>query len=440
MILDRPLTADERGRSQHWLHAFNAINGLSYMCVGETIMILLAVRLGFPDSVVGILGGMIFFGFLLLPLGKTIAARVGGARSQAWFWTVRNLAALGVASTVLWHRADLPWIALVCMIGGAFLFYGFRAAGVVMAQPLIGDITLEAERPAFIAKNGAIFYAACFAALVAISLLFRLTESAFAIAGVITIGAALGITSSAFLRRIDETRAIQTAARRPIAAEMRNALGDRSLRRLLLSGFVNNLAITMLLPVTILFVKKGFGVSDTGALLLTLLQFATCALMSFAIGWVAGRVGPRRTLIGTYALLLLMNALWIGIPEALAPALPMLMLLFAMAGTFRIGVDNSMVHYFLQTVSPEQRVAASMILNMSIGVGAGIVGMILTATLLHLLGGHLTDAATGPELRDVYRTYFSITMIILAPGIFSHLRLEPLPIEKRRVKRAMPPF
>ena len=70
MILDRPLTAAERAESQRNMYLFNAVNGLSYMCVGETVMILLAVKTGCPDSVVAILGAMFYFGFLLLLLAS----------------------------------------------------------------------------------------------------------------------------------------------------------------------------------------------------------------------------------------------------------------------------------------------------------------------------------------------------------------------------------
>ena len=215
MILEHELTPEQRLRSQRNINAFNAINGFSYMCVGETIMILLALKLGFSDVVTAVLGGMIFFGFLLLPLGKVVSARIGGARGQAVFWVVRNVAALVVASAALWHRLGFASLALACLVGGSFLFYGFRAAGVVMSQPLLGDISTEDERPRFIAINGALFYAACFVSLVAISVVLKFTESLLAIALIIVAGSALGITSSTFLRRVDETSAFRESARRP---------------------------------------------------------------------------------------------------------------------------------------------------------------------------------------------------------------------------------
>ena len=138
MILDHPLSEKDQQISRKYYTIFNVINGLAYMCLGETVILLFAVRIGCPDSVVAVLGSMIFLGFLLLPLGKIMTARNGAADSQANFWVLRNIAALIVASAapVAIYVGMIP--ASILMITGAFLFYGFRAAGVVMAQPLVG--------------------------------------------------------------------------------------------------------------------------------------------------------------------------------------------------------------------------------------------------------------------------------------------------------------
>ena len=436
MILEHELTLEQRLRSQRNINAFNAINGFSYMCVGETIMILLALKLGFSDVVTAVLGGMIFFGFLLLPLGKVVSARIGGARGQAVFWVVRNVAALVVASAALWHRLGLASLALACLVGGSFLFYGFRAAGVVMSQPLLGDISTEDERPRFIAINGALFYAACFVSLVAISVVLKFTESLLAIALIIVAGSALGITSSTFLRRVDETSAIRDSARRPVAREMVAGIRDRSLRRLLLGSFVNNLSLVMLLPVTVLFVKKGYGVSDTGALLFSLLQFGASAAMSVAVVRISSRIGPRQTLIGAYGTMLATTILWSIAPETPGVAIPLAALLFALAGSFRVTIDNSVTHYFLQTVPAERRVPASMLMNMATGVGAGAIGMLLSGWLLHRLGQGIESPTPGPEMIPLYRHYFAIAFALLLPGLALLLRMEPLPMEKRRLKRS----
>ena len=45
MIYPGPLTRLQQERSQRNYNIFNVINGLSYMCLGETVLILFAVQL-----------------------------------------------------------------------------------------------------------------------------------------------------------------------------------------------------------------------------------------------------------------------------------------------------------------------------------------------------------------------------------------------------------
>ena len=83
MIFDRPLTAEERRASLRRIALFSLVNGVSYVCVGETIMVLAAVRLGCPDAVTAAIGTMLYVGFAMLPLGRFLAARWGAAKSSA---------------------------------------------------------------------------------------------------------------------------------------------------------------------------------------------------------------------------------------------------------------------------------------------------------------------------------------------------------------------
>ncbi len=436
MILDQELTVEQRMRSQRNLNYFNAVNGLAYMCVGETIMILLAIKLGFPDYVVAILSGMMFFGFLLLPLGKTVTAIVGGAKCQAFFWISRNIAALAVASASIWILLGMRTVAIFFMVVGAFLFYGFRAAGVVMVQPLMGDIATEDERARFIATNGGLFYAACFVSLVVISILLKISDSVLVLSLIIVAGSILGMTSSRFLYRIDETKSIIESARKPIAHEMVEAFRTSALRRLLFSSFVSNLAMILLFPVSILVLKKGYGFSDTGALLFSLLQFASCAVMSFLSRRISEKIGPRRTMIMAYITMLAVVELWVFIPSSGWLIIPLCAFLFIMGGASRIGIENSVVHYFLQTIPAERRVASSMLLNMTTGVCAGVVGMVVSGSILYVLGKTTGTLRLGPEMLSVYKKYYFFVFIILLPGLIFLTRLDPLPIEKRKIKRS----
>ncbi len=427
MIFKGPLSAERQASSQYNYNIFNVINGLSYMCLGETVLILLAVQLGCADWIVSTLGAMLYFGFLLLPLGKIVTARVGAARAQSIFWVARNGAALLVGSASLFSCLGMHGTAVAVLLTGAFLFYGFRAAGVVMSQPLIGDITNEFNRARVIAVSVGLFYLSCIVALLTISALLHFNSSLWMLTAIIVAGAAAGFTSSRFLNRIDETENIRASARKPVWRELRAAFRNEALRRQLLSGFAVNLGVIMLIPVSMLALKRGYGVSDTEALLFALAQFAACAGMSFLAGRIAAWIGPRKTMLCAYTLLLMIGLLWLAAPTELNTWY--MLFPFLIAGGAMVSMNNSVTHYFLQTVPDEHRVAASIFVSVVTGAGAGIAGMALAGVLLDLCAGH---AKEDPLLG--YRIYFTVATLLLLPGIWLIARLTPLPIEKRKIK------
>ena len=178
MIYDKPLTNRQMLLSQKNYTLYCLFNGASYMCLGETILILFAENLNSHNAVISILGSMLYFGFLLLPLGKVMTAHVGAAKSQANFWVFRNIAALSVATCAPISIFISPQLAQGILLLGAFAFYGFRAAGVVMGRPLLGNISKDPEQLSkLIGKSEGLFYTSGLLALLIISAVLYFFDS-----------------------------------------------------------------------------------------------------------------------------------------------------------------------------------------------------------------------------------------------------------------------
>lgn len=429
MIYSAPLTAAQQRKSQHNYNLFSAINGLSYMCLGETVLILLAVQLETPDYFVSTLGAMLYFGFLLLPLGKVFTARVGAAQTQTVCWVLRNIAALLVGLCPLLYVAGLRHLSWGVLLFGAFMFYGFRAAGVVMSQPLIGDFTDDKSRAKVLAVSVGLFYASCFIALISISILLKMTSSIWMLSAIIVLGALLGFTASNFIRKIDETENIRLSARKPLGNALISALHDSVLKRQIAAGFSINLAVIMLIPISMLALKRGFQVSDNDALIYALVQCAACALMSVITGKISEKIGPRKVMLYSYILMLSLGPLWLLAPTGLS--FLYMMLPFLIAGGTLVSANNATAHYFLQTVETEKRVAASIFISVVTGAGAGVFGMLIAGLLLRFL----TDGVPAEQLLPRYRWYFLLATLFLLPGVKLITRLSPLPMEKRKIKK-----
>ena len=421
MIYDRPLTDEQRRVSQLNYNLFNIVNGASYMCLGETVIILFAVKLHAPNVIVAVIGSMLFLGFLLLPLGVVRTAQVGAARSQADFWVCRNVAALlvAVSALILPLSQCLAWGLLLL---GSFLFYGFRAAGVVMSQPLIGDITNNMDRARLIARSTGLFYVSGLVAMVTISLILGHYDSLWVLVGIIVAGACCGVTASTFVRKIDETFAIRRSAQAPLFPQLKTAFFDSTLRRQICAGFMVNLAIIMMAPIAILTMKRGYGVSDTQAILFSIVQFASSIAATQISGKITEKIGPRKVAIYSYMLIFPICLFWLFAPAAVSSvwmwglfALP-----FILIGAMMVSAQNAMVHYFLMAVPKERQVASSMFISVVTGAAAGVTGMFVAGGLLKL-----AERFLGSGL-PMYRAYFVAAGVLFLAGLTQVVRLVPV--------------
>ena len=421
MIYDRPLTDEQRRVSQLNYNLFNIVNGASYMCLGETVIILFAVKLHAPNVIVAVIGSMLFLGFLLLPLGVVRTAQVGAARSQADFWVCRNVAALLVAVSALIQPLS-QYLAWGLLLLGSFLFYGFRAAGVVMSQPLIGDITNNMDRARLIARSTGLFYVSGLVAMVTISLVLGHYDSLWMLVGIIVAGACCGVTASTFVRKIDETSAIRRSAQAPLLPQLKTAFFDLTLRRQICAGFMVNLAIIMMAPIAILTMKRGYGVSDTQAILFSIVQFASSIAATQISGKITEKIGPRKVAIYSYMLIFPICLFWLFAPAAVSSVWMwgLFIVPFILIGAMMVSAQNAMVHYFLMAVPKERQVASSMFISVVTGAAAGVTGMFVAGGLLKL-----AERFFGSGL-PMYRAYFVAAGVLFLAGLTLVVRLVPV--------------
>ncbi len=422
MIFDHPLTGKQRRRSRRNYNLFSLVNGASYACLGETVVVLYAIRLQAPNIVAAAIGAMLYLGFLLLPLGMFRMGRVGAARSQADFWYGRNLAALLAASgaAVLPFSPALSWTVLLL---GCFLFYGFRAAGVVMAVPLIGEITTGRDRAKLLGSSSALFHVSGLLSLLAISGLLGWRDSLGMLAGIIVAGAVSGIAAASFLRNIDETSALRRSARKPLLPQLNMVLRNPVLRRQAAAGFVFNLAGIMLIPISVTALKRGYGVDDRQAVLFAAAQFVASIAGSGMIAPVIARIGARKLALLAYGMIFPVCLFWLAIPGSAGNHAAVFSVPFVLIGIFGVFYNNALHHCFLRSVPPELQAAGSMALHVVTGAAAGIAGMLLAGMLLKT-----AEAWQGPGIA-MFRSYFAMAGVLFSAGIFLILRLDVPPAE-----------
>lgn len=436
MIFDRPLAAEERRVSVRRLALHNLVNGVSFVCVGETMMVLIAVHLGCPDAVSAAIGTMLYVGFAALPLGRVAAARLGAARSAGGFWVLRNLLALVVVAAGLWGPRH-PALTAATVLLGAFGFYACRAAGVVLNGPLVGDCTAEEERGAILGRLAALFYVGMCSGLVGVLLALRASDSFGTIVAIVCTGSAFGVWSAWFLGRVHETSALRDGARKPVLADLHEIASNRAFKRYVLACCCLNLAAMLVQPASVIILKRGYGATDLQAILFAASGYVASVIGSWFNGPLARRYGPRKEMIASYAATLGLCLFWMLLPDGSAATPGAGLAALWAAGFFALGLsktvmENSIGHYAISVVEPRLRISASTVLYTAMGAISGLVGLSLASILMAIASAGGATASPGPTALAAYRVYFLSVLVLLGPLVVFVWRVIPLPEEVRR--------
>lgn len=409
MISQGPLSLSQQEASRKNYNRFNLVNGMSYMCLGETIIILFALRLDAPDYIISMLGAFVFLGNFAMPMGKFMTARIGAARSISLFWILRNISAIFVATASIVSITFGKVPALVIVTVGTFLFYAFRSSGTAMMQPLIGEITTSENRGKFVSKSTRYFFLASLVTLVVISYVMRWHQDIWMLTCTIITGSLFGFTSTYFMSRVDETASLREYARQPIMADVIGTLRKPARRRQLIANCATSAALTLTAPITMLALKRGYGISDMDALVFSLIQFAAAIVISYVMGMLSEETGPKPLLMLFYSLLFVLCLLWIFAPAEFSWAY--VVWPFIIVGGASMGIGVAMTQYFLVTIPDKERVAASLSIYVISGVVTGLVGIFVGGSILKYLDTlHLVPL-------DTFKIYFLVVLIILVIGL-----------------------
>ncbi len=418
MISNNSLTSVQQKNGRKFFNLFNFTNGLSYICVGETIIILFAIRMGCPDYCIAVIGSLFFLSNFFMPLGKTIMARIGAVKTISLCWWLRNTAILLLAAAPLFSYLFSPVVIPFIFIAVTSLFYSCRSVGLIGFRPIMKSITTPENRGNFSSISSGLFYLANLIMLALVILVMSISRSTGVFIGIIVFGAGLGLAATLFMSRIEEPDEIRISARQPIFADMLLTLSNPMRLRQLAANCVVNSAIALTVPISMLALKKGYGIDDNLALYFSLLQILSSVAISYVLSMLAGVTGPRPLAILFYCLMIFLCLFWV-----LAPAdfrWYYMICPFILGGAAVIGVNASMTHYFLNTIPGKEQVAASLSIYAMAGLISGFIGSFIGGGLLEYL-----SSLAMPQMQ-MFKLYFLFIMGVLILGLILVIRLKPV--------------
>ena len=416
------LTAEQRRLGLRRYRLFFATNGIPVAVLLESVLVLYAIKNGLNDTALAAIASFPFLTMPFLFLGRPLVVRLGLARAWSMMWSLRYV----FAGLLLFAPAfRTPQTRTLLFLIGTFGFATCRSVGVINNQPILGDITAGAERGRYMNGNTLRFNVVYGSSLILVTSILRFSDAIITYQVLIASAVVAGLITARIIAGIPETQHARAAASTPLFHSLRETWHDLRLRKLIWAWAAGLSASVLVLTMSLVAVKNGYGVSD-GEVMVFLMISVVGSIASAVINQeIADHVGPRPLLI-VYAAVFVVVAAFLSVgPPTYHPVL--IGVFFFAAGFAKNGINVAQQLYLLSAATVHQRISISMLVESIGGLAAGLSGTVIAGGLFALLGRSMSDL-------PVYRIYFAVVMFLMLGAFRLMNRLEPL--EEWRVRHA----
>jgi hypothetical protein len=168
------LSLGVRRRGQRRFQLFTCFNVVSFNFLSGSIVTLYALRLGAGTLLVGLLAAFIHVAELMPPFGKSLVRRHGAVRVMGVSWITRYVMMVPLLLAPLFMRqGGSAGIGLALCVASALGFNIARGIGITSNNPIVGAITSQQDRGAFLSRNQLIIQAVSIATGIATALILQ---------------------------------------------------------------------------------------------------------------------------------------------------------------------------------------------------------------------------------------------------------------------------
>jgi hypothetical protein len=396
------LTPRQMRVAQRNFYLFSLLNVISFQLLSGNIITLYALRLGAGNFLVGLLYSFVPLAQLLPFVGRLIVKRFGTIRTMGIFWVARYLLMIPILFAPAFVSSGRPYIGILLIIISVVGFNIARGIGITGHNPVIGGITTEQERGAFLANNQMIIHCGAILTGIAMALLLGQESSLLVYTALILTGIVSGLFASTVVFRLPEPQEAKLSSTVGFLLTLKNAWRRRGFPRFVFLLAFNSFVISMISPFLVVYMKKVYQQGDNTVIFLTVMGSVGAIVMALVSGFMIDRMGAR-PLISLFAGITTLTLT----PLSAAPTVSNTVVFWVFAGLIFFfitmgtsGVANAANTYFFAIINPEERLNLGIVYFLSTGA---------SATAGSLFGGALLDwmqSGSGLSTTDVFRLYF----------------------------------
>ncbi len=401
------LSTNQMKKAQANYTRYAVFNVLSYSFMAGNVILLYAIRLGAGTRLIGILSACNSITFVFSLLGRRIVPRLGYVKTMGYFWLFRYIIMVPVLLTLIPSFRDNPFYSLLTISIGVFGFNFLKGIALTSTNPILGYITRNETRAAFLANNNMINFAGQIITGITIALLLGDKAPLYKYPLFILVGIIAGIFAAVSILKLPEQE-------RPDRSELSliKSISDTFKRegfsRFILLVVLSTIVTGMSGGFLLLYCKKVYLQSDGVVIFFTVAGAVGSLIMTRFARFITDRVGAK-PMYFTFHILQIICL----IPILISPVFPssrmlffFLCMLFFFNQMMIWGLGYSADIYFFSITREEDRLDQSVVYNIIRGL-SGMIGALGGGFLLSFLENRAPES-------QAFQIYYALPIVILA--------------------------
>ena len=418
----QPLSPRAVKQAQKRFYLFSLLNVVSFQLLTGNIITLYALRLGAGAFLIGLLYSFIPMAQILPFAGRMIVRKFGTIRTMGFFWYLRYGLMVPILFAPLFATPERQGVGIVLIVISVVGFNLARGIGITGHNSVIGAITTESERGAFLSRNQIIVHAGSILIGVVMALALGNDPPLYIYSILLLSGIASGLVAARVVFTLPEPPVAARSGAERFLSSFKTAFSRHGFTRFIVFLVINSFLVSMITPFLVVFLKKVYGFGDDRVIFLTVIGSFGAIVMALISGFMIDRLGAK-PLIAIFAGIVTISTAAFGI----APNIQAQTGVFIYAGIIFFfmtmgssGIGNAANIYFFGAIKPEERLNLGILYFVSSGAAA---------TLGSLAGGMALEwlqADLGLQPVDSFRAYFLALVGALMIMGFLIVSLAPL--------------
>ena len=409
-----------RGRTTYYIFAL--LNAFSFHLLGGNIITLYSIRLGASIFLIGLLASFIPLSQIMPLVGRRLVQRLGATRLMGTCWLFRYLSMAPILFAPIFIRGEDNALALALCIISVLFFHTAKGLGSTGYSAMVGRLTDNGNRGAFISNLTFIFHSASIIIGTAMALLLGNESPLLMYTFFMSAGILFGLAGTWQLFKLPELVAKGKEESDKIFHTLLHAQKRKDFRKFMTALLLLFFSISMITPFLILFLKQVYLQPDSSILFFLVIGSVGSIFVARASGFFLDRLGAK-PLYFIFAFVILL----VLVPMILSPSFSDPVLFWLYAGGilffFNIGYIGQLTAgqiYFFSVILEKERLNLGIIYQALTG---------LVAALGSIAGGALLEAiqkimGVPPVL--AFRYYFCVMIVATFICLLFIIRLDKL--------------